>query len=394
MIRPNRTWRAAAVLAAAALVLTACGSYDTIPSDKKSDGGSSSSAKKGDGTLTIGTLLPQTGDLAFLGPPEFAGVDLPSTTSTPPAASTASRSSRSRPTPVTARPTSRAPRPTSCSTQNADVIVGAASSSVSLSVIDKITGAGVVQFSPANTSPALRRPTTDRRASTSAPPRPTSSRARSWPTSRRGRQQERRDPGPPGLLRRGPRRADRRRTSRPVAATSSTKVLYYADAENFTAEVNKVAAPKPDAIVLVAFDETKKIIPQLIAKGVGPQDIKIYFVDGNTGRLLRRTSSRAPHGRQGHPPGCRARPGLQGAAAEDRPEAQGLHLRSRVLRRRRCSPRWRRSRPRTTAASRSRREIIKVSKDGTAVHGLQGVRRAGQERRGHRLRRCLRSRST
>ena len=25
---------------------------------------------------TLGTLLPQTGDLAFLGPPEFAGVDL------------------------------------------------------------------------------------------------------------------------------------------------------------------------------------------------------------------------------------------------------------------------------------------------------------------------------
>ena len=34
------------------------------------------SIPKGDGTLTIGTLLPQSGDLAFLGPPEFAGVDL------------------------------------------------------------------------------------------------------------------------------------------------------------------------------------------------------------------------------------------------------------------------------------------------------------------------------
>ena len=44
---------------------------------------------------------------------------------------------------------------------NADVVVGAASSSVSLSVIDKITGAGVVQFSPANTSPALDDAKTD-----------------------------------------------------------------------------------------------------------------------------------------------------------------------------------------------------------------------------------------
>ena len=33
-----------------------------------------------------------------------------------------------------------------------DVIIGAAASGVSVSVIDKITGAGVVQFSPANTA--------------------------------------------------------------------------------------------------------------------------------------------------------------------------------------------------------------------------------------------------
>ena len=38
---------------------------------------------------------------------------------------------------------------------NVDAIIGAASSSVSLSVIDKITGAGVLQISPANTSDEL-----------------------------------------------------------------------------------------------------------------------------------------------------------------------------------------------------------------------------------------------
>ena len=32
--------------------------------------------RAGDGVLTIGTILPQTGSLAFLGPPEFAGFDL------------------------------------------------------------------------------------------------------------------------------------------------------------------------------------------------------------------------------------------------------------------------------------------------------------------------------
>ena len=32
--------------------------------------------RAGDGKLVIGSILPQTGSLAFLGPPEFAGFDL------------------------------------------------------------------------------------------------------------------------------------------------------------------------------------------------------------------------------------------------------------------------------------------------------------------------------
>jgi len=31
-------------------------------------------SREGDGTLQLGTLLPKTGSLAFLGPPEFAGL--------------------------------------------------------------------------------------------------------------------------------------------------------------------------------------------------------------------------------------------------------------------------------------------------------------------------------
>ena len=110
-------------------------------------------APKGDGTLTIGTLLPQTGDLAFLGPPEFAGVDLAvkdinaaggvlgkdvvkvkadSGDGTPDIAGAAGRQAARR----RLRRRSSAPRPPACR----------------VSVIDKITGAGVVQFSPANTA--------------------------------------------------------------------------------------------------------------------------------------------------------------------------------------------------------------------------------------------------
>src|SRR3954447_24427683 len=78
MTRPTRAWRTAMVLATASLALTACGSNDngnSAGSDSSASAKpSSSAAAKGDGTFTVGTLLPQTGDLAFLGPPEFAGV--------------------------------------------------------------------------------------------------------------------------------------------------------------------------------------------------------------------------------------------------------------------------------------------------------------------------------
>ncbi|MGA9102551.1 ABC transporter substrate-binding protein, partial [Aeromicrobium sp.] len=72
MKRSTKTLRLAAVAAAGALVLAACGGGD----DTKGGGSGSGKVAKGDGVLTVGSLLPSTGDLAFLGPPEFAGIDL------------------------------------------------------------------------------------------------------------------------------------------------------------------------------------------------------------------------------------------------------------------------------------------------------------------------------
>ncbi|HET7328528.1 MAG TPA: amino acid ABC transporter substrate-binding protein, partial [Nocardioidaceae bacterium] len=40
-------------------------------------------------------------------------------------------------------------------------------------------------------------------------------------------------------------------------------------------------AKKPDALALIAFNETTKIIPELIKAGIGPDKIQIYFTDGN-----------------------------------------------------------------------------------------------------------------
>ena len=151
MIRPTRTWRVAAVFAAATLVLTACGSDSDSGSDKKSDS-SSKSAAKGDGTLTIGTLLPQTGDLAFLGPPEFAGVQAAVDEINAAGGVEGKEIVKIDSDSGDGTPDIAGASVDKLLAQNADVIVGAASSNVSKSVIDKITGAGVVQFSPANTA--------------------------------------------------------------------------------------------------------------------------------------------------------------------------------------------------------------------------------------------------
>ncbi len=117
-------------------------------------------------------------------------------------------------------------------------------------------------------------------------------------------------------------------------ATVAAYELYSADATNYTAEVNKIAASKPDSIAVIGFEETTKIVPQLIAKQVGPQDIPTYFVDGNTADYSDEDFDL--EGVKATFPAAAEVPGrLQQEARRDLgpEEAQGLHLRCPVLRR-------------------------------------------------------------
>src|SRR4051794_13503891 len=286
MIRPTRAWRTAMVLATASLALTACGGNND---NKSASDSSSSSAKasssapaKGDGTLTIGTLLPQTGDLAFLGPPEFAGVQTAIDDINAAGGVFGKDVVQVKADSGDGTPDIAGAQTDKLLDGNADVVLGAASSSVSLSVIDKITGAGVIQFSPANTSPALDDPKTDPKNLyfRTAPSDVLQGAVMANTLIGDGKnnvailaRQDSYGELLAGQIEKGVKAG---------GANIAVKKLYSADATNFTAEVNSVAAAKPDAIVLVSFDETKKLIPQLIAKGVGPQDVDTYFVDGNT----------------------------------------------------------------------------------------------------------------
>lgn len=289
MIRPNRAWRAAAVLATATLVLSACGSDTEEPNtaDEPSTSASSPSTEespaaepKGDGTLRIGSLLPQTGDLAFLGPPEFAGVDLAIKDINAAGGVLGNDVEEFDADSGDGTPDIAGAEVDKLFNQKVDAIIGAAASGVSVSVIDKITGAGVVQFSPANTAAGFDTYDDNGLYFRTAP----SDRLQGQVLANLAVEDgfsnvaimARQDFYGEGLA------EQVKSTLEEKGATVSEYVLYSADAQNYTAEVNKVAASKPDAIVLVAFEETTKIVPQLIAKGVGPQDVQLYFVDGNT----------------------------------------------------------------------------------------------------------------
>ncbi len=162
----------------------------------------------------------------------------------------------------------------------ADVIIGAASSSVSLSVIDKIIGANKVMFSPANTSPAFDVYKDKDLYFRTSPSDVFQGEVLANLIVDDGYDNvailARQDSYGEGLANR------LQEVLKERGATVAAYQLYSADATNFTADVNKIAASNPDALALIAFEETKKIVPQLIAQGVGPQDVATYFVDGNT----------------------------------------------------------------------------------------------------------------
>jgi branched-chain amino acid transport system substrate-binding protein len=280
------------------MVLSACGGGDTEPNAEP--GGEDTEAAEsptteetpaaqecetkefsgsGDGTLTVGTLLPQTGSLAFLGPPEFAAVEL-AVQEMNEAGGVLGKDvkkfnsdSGDAQNPIASQSVDR------LMSRNVDTIVGAASSSVSLLVIDKITSAGVLQISPANTSDAFSTYCDNGLYFRTAPPDTLQGRVLADTIIADGNQtvgiMALQDAYGTGL-------ANHVETN--VTASNGEvveKIIYDPKAANYATEVQSIKAADPDAIVVIGFAETQKIIPEMIKQGIGPATKKIYFVDGN-----------------------------------------------------------------------------------------------------------------
>jgi ABC-type branched-subunit amino acid transport system substrate-binding protein len=221
--------------------------------------------------LVIGTLLPLTGDLAFLGPPEVAGAKL--------AIQDINAAGGVFGQDVQLIEGDSGDASTDTATQTADrllqsgvnVVVGAASSTVSLTVIDRITGAGVMQISPANTSDQFTNYNDNGLYFRTAPPDVLQARALADLIGEDGNNTvailARNDAYGTGLA----DNTQQNLLDQGLAEDDVINVTYDPTAANFDAEIQQMKEFGGDAIVLIGFDESSRILEGLNAQGIGPK---------------------------------------------------------------------------------------------------------------------------
>jgi ABC-type branched-subunit amino acid transport system substrate-binding protein len=295
---PKSLWRPVALLAAMSMVAVSCGDADdatTGDAPPTTEAGTTTEATAagdeeveatgvGDGVLTFGTLLPITGDLSFLGPLEVAGARLAVEDINAAGGVWGSDvrliegDSGDTNTDIANPTTDR------LLSEGADVIIGAASSAVSKLVIDKITGAGVIQFSPANTSDDFTDYPDNGLYFRTAPPDVLQGQVLADLVAREGN-------ATMGIIYRqesyGEGLANRiQQVFADLGGEVVESIAYSPDTENFDPEVDRLVAAAPDAIVVVGFNESASILTTMHERGVGPQsDTAVYGVDGNIGGI-------------------------------------------------------------------------------------------------------------
>ncbi|MEY2445777.1 MAG: branched-chain amino acid transport system substrate-binding protein [Ilumatobacteraceae bacterium] len=240
--------------------------------------------RAGDGTLKLGTLLPETGSLAFLGPPERAGVRLAlkeindggGVLGKPIELSEGDSGDTS--TDIASKTVDRELG------EGVDTIIGAASSGVTLTVIDKVVNAGVVMFSPANTSKKLSSYPDKGLYFRDAPSDILQGQVLADTIAADGVNNlaiiDRNDAYGTGLT-----------EDITTAFTGSggkvvATITYDQNAQTFDAEVSKLKDAGADGIMIVGFAESARILALMVQKGIGPSNVKVYGCDGNMGNTL------------------------------------------------------------------------------------------------------------
>ena len=242
--------------------------------------------RTGDGVLTLGTVLPQTGTLAYLGPPEFAGFNLAiqeineaGGVLDQDVVGIEGDSGDTSTTGDIANPTVDR-----LLAENVDAIIGAASSSVTRTIIDKVASAGVVLFSPANTATDLSTYADKGLYFRTAPPDIYQGDVLGQFVVNDGNQtvaiMNLNDEYGNSLA------AQVKATVEESGGEVVSEIVYDPAATSFDSEVGEIAAADPDAIVVIGFNESYRILRSMVEAGIGPRDKMVYGVDGNIGNAL------------------------------------------------------------------------------------------------------------
>jgi len=272
-------WTGVALAGVSALLLSACATGGTPETEtgEPAESGDALPIEAGerDLTLKIGTILPQRGTLAFLGPPEEAGVAL--------AAQEINEADLGINLEVVYRDSGDTTTDiatvsvTDLLSQDVSAVVGAASSGVSFTVIDQITAAGVVHFSPANTSPDFTDYDDNGLYFRTAPSDLLQGEVLGNLIAEDGASTlgmlVLNDPYGTGLA------GALKETFESAGGEIVAEELFNTGDSNFDAQLSAINAANPDAVAIITFDEAKVVVPALVGSGY-PGD-QLYFVDGN-----------------------------------------------------------------------------------------------------------------
>ena len=272
-----------AVLAALSLVVAACGSDDDESSDPPTTTEApaptmapttTAASCTPEGTLKLGYILPSTGSLAFINEPMVGAVELAVQEIGDAGIQDIEMSSGDSGTSADVANTTA----DSLLAEGVQGIVGAASSGISLSIIDKITGAGIPMISPSNTAPTFTTYDDNGLYFRTAPSDTLQGRVIGDLVTDDGARSAmvlyRNDAYGVALA----ETTERQLIDNGVE--SAGRIALDPEGSTFTSEVQEVSAAGVDAIVLIAFDEGGRLIAQMIEAGITPANTAMYTPDG------------------------------------------------------------------------------------------------------------------
>ena len=232
------------------------------------------------GELLVGYVLPSTGSLVIIGEPILNGIKM----ALADIVDSGHLQVRLLPGDSGTNPVIANRAVDDHLAEGVSAIIGAAASGISLSIIDKVAGAGVVQISPSNTSPSLSTYDDGGWYFRTIPPDLLHARALADLVTDEG-------VAVAGIIHRADNwglnlAEELARSLEGNGVLVAASVGYDPEAASFDAEVQQLVASGADGMVLIAFDEGVSIIGAMIEAGIGPGDLPYFIPNGLASETL------------------------------------------------------------------------------------------------------------